>query len=265
MERFLRNLQTWVYFAIVGGFSLGAGLFCYTLFVSSPNQDSNSLLAGYLAVNNYNGWLQYAIWRTSLMPDFYLFTGAGILFSIFALLWFPFKSSGTIVERLQSTKSRSDIVSCCLPAAIGVLEIEFLAWAYELGGMLKDSTRPPWLLGFYNLANTLTLGNLQPGQDYPFLITVILVLFVTAIKFRSIWKTLQILSFSVIPLPVYVYLFDNGEFFVHFENQFKTFSFITNFDLLLGSISIFALSLLIDRRSKLMNRTEKPIKVVEAV
>ena len=247
----IRRIPLWEYFATLGGFCIGAAAFCYTLFLNSPNQDSNSLLAGYLAKNNYNGWLNYAIWRTSLIPDCYVFLGVAILFSTFAIFWFPLKNR-SIVQKISSNRTGTGCFNIILVALVVLLEIEFLAWAYELGDMLNDAYRPALLILVYDFANAVTLNNLQPGQDYPFFVTILILAGVAALRFRSIWKTLEILSLAVIPLPFYVYIFDDREFFVHFENQFKSFAFVTNFDLMVGAIAVFCFSLLVENRRQVI-------------
>lgn len=246
------KVRKWTIFAGLSGLSFSAALFCLTVFLGTPDQDSSNVYSTYIAANNYNGWLNYAIWRGSLIPDFYLFTSIGIFFAFITLFWLPLRNERTLAQVVMDSRRFSSCLTIVLVTLAGILEIEFLGWAYELGGLLHDTFRPNWLLSVYNFGNFITFGNLQPNQDYPFFLTLVLVAAVASIRYHSVWKTLEILSLSMIPLPVYVYIFDEREFFVHFESQFKSFSFVTNFDVLIGSLLILTLSLLIERRKKIV-------------
>ena len=246
--------NAWVYFASLSGFCYSVALCCLILFLNSPNQYGNQIMSSYLDANNYQGWFQYAVWRMSLLSDCYICLALGILFSALTFAWLPLKNHETVLQKIERTLYGSRIITILFAISIAILEIEFLAWAYELTVLLNFPSWSSFLHPFFELGNSFVFGSLEPNQDFPYVFVALFAILFTSIKFRSIWKTLQILSLSVVPLPVYVYLFDNREFFVHFEDQFKTFFFVTNFDIMVGSLAIFGISLLIERRKQVARR-----------
>lgn len=175
-----------------------------------------------LSFQNENAFLNYALWRGSLLPtslNLFAIGFSGILLSIsFYPLASKYRSLFTIFM-------------------IAFLEEQLAVW----GSWLLSHVPHYWTLWSYDpfpLLNSVIGGSVA----ICFFLLACSALVTVQIKFNSVPRTLQIMSLSLLPLPLYVYFFDPGEFYIHFQNALTSLSFVTNLDLLIVCIAVFSLS-----------------------
>ena len=153
-----------------------------------------------------------------------------IIMTVLLALFFPMEP--TLFRRLasQTSKIPNSIKSASFLISLLLLEFGFIGWASEIS---------QHGVSFLSLFFDVLTRNQTWNNDFVFLIIFFCLFACTLIKFRASWVSLQILSASIIPLPLFVYFFDNREFYIHFVQAYgPEMGWVSNYVLLLFSSGV---------------------------
>ncbi len=198
------------------GISFSAALFEAIRFYASPSANA-------LSFQNEVTWLSYAYWRANLLPTSLSFSVVAFVMLLLSIAVYP------LAQRYRRVFTVS---------IVAFLQEQLLVWGSWLDRL--GSGFFPWLWHY----DPFPILYLVTGESVAIsvLFLACTALITVQISFRSFPKTIQVISLSLVPLPIYVYVFDRGEFYIHFQSAVSSLSFITNQDLLAGCIAVFCLS-----------------------
>jgi hypothetical protein len=131
-------------------------------------------------------------------------------------------------------------------AMVVLLEEQLIVWGSWLASH-GSRTFGLWQFDPFPLLDSVLGGSVAVS----FLLLSCAALVTVQSSYRSVPRTLQIMSLSLVPLPLYVYFFDRGEFYIHFQDAIASLSFITNLDLLIGCVAIFSATTIYQRLRKI--------------
>lgn len=192
---------------------LAAAAFYTVRFYTTP-------AAGTLNFSSETAWLNYALWRASLLPTAGLLVAAAFVTSLLSAAIYPL-----------SARARKFYTAFM----ILFLEEQLAVWGSWLYSHIPLSISL-WRYDPFPLLYWVTGGSVA----FCFVIIACTALITVQISFKSIPRTIQIMSLSLIPLPLYVYFFDRGEFYIHFQDAIYALRFVTNYDLLIACVVIFS-------------------------
>lgn len=198
------------------GVSLSIALFDIIRFYASPSP-------GLVNSQNETAWFNYAFWRANLIPTAISYSVIALDALLLAIAVYP----------LSNGYRRIFTIS-----ALVFLQEQLLVWGSWLDRLGSSPFHEFWHYDPFPILYWL-IGD---SVAVCFLFLALTALITVQISFRSIPKTLQIMSLSLVPLPLYVYIFDRGEFYIHFQSAVMSLSFITNPDLLVGCVAVFCLT-----------------------
>ncbi len=215
MKRF--SLSKFISLSIlsVAGLCFSTAMFFVIRFYTSPSPYS-------LSFDSQNEFLNYALWRGSLLPTSINLIAIGFSTVLLSISFYP------LVPKYR--KAFTIFI-------IAFLEEQLAVW----GSWLLSHVPHYWTLWSYDpfpLLDSVFGGSVA----ICFFLLACAALVSVQIKFNSIPGTLQVMSLSLVPLPLYVYFFDSGEFYIHFQNALTSLSFITNSDLLVTCVLVFSFS-----------------------
>lgn len=199
----------------VAGLLLSVALFSVVRFYTTPTVST-------LSFQNQAAWLNYAIWRADLIPSAVGFVALVFVMVLLSIAVYPLQQKHRMIFTIF---------------ILVFLEEQLAVW----GSWLFSHVPQPsslWVYDPFPLLSSVMGGSVAVS----FLILACAALASVQLSFRSVPKTLQIISLSLVPLPLYVYFFDRGEFYIHFQDAATSLGFITNMDLLIGCILAFSLA-----------------------
>lgn len=200
---------------VAAGLCVSAAIFYAIRFYTTPALNVASF-------PNQLAWFSYALWRGSLIPTSNAFLAAAFVTSLLAVSVYPLASG------------KRKILTVFM---LAFLEEQLAVWGSWLYSHIPLATSlwryDPFPLLYWVMGGSVAIC---------FLILAGAALVTVQISFRSIITTIQIVSISIVPLPLYVYFFDRGEFYIHFQNAFSTLSFVTNQDLLYACVAVFSVT-----------------------
>jgi len=190
---------------------LGA-IFEVVRFYTTPKADA-------LSFQNQTAWLNYSIWRAGLLPASLSLLALAFVTFLLSLAVYP------LAPKLRKIFTISMLV---------FLEEQLAVWGSWLISHVPHPTSL-WVYDPFPLLDSV----IGESVAVSFLILACATLVTLQITFNSIPRTLQIMSLSLMPLPLYVYFFDRGEFNLHFQDVVRSLSFFTNMDLLIACFTVF--------------------------
>jgi uncharacterized membrane protein len=211
----------------VAGLCVAAAVFYAIRFYTTPALN----IANF---PNEMAWFNYSLWRGSLIPTSNAFLAAAFVTSLLALSVFPLSSGKRKVFTIFMLSFLEEQLAVWGSWLYSHIPLVTSLWRYD-----------PFPLLYWVMAGSVAIC---------FVIMAAAALVTVQISFKSIPRTFQIMSLSLVPLPLYVYFFDRGEFFIHFQDAVSVLSFVTNEDLLFACVGVFCLATVFQSFRKLHSR-----------